>query len=71
MAIDNISIYKPVTVVSDAKQRVAYDLMLTIGTNTFTADKEDQKTREYWLKLYSQCYRATEGNYLESILKEE
>lgn len=71
MLNEPISISKPVTIISDAKQRVAYDLMLTIGGHCYDADKTEQKTREYWLKLYAQCHNATSGLSLKSILKED
>jgi len=53
--------------ISDSKQRVAYDLMLQISYN----EKDKPKDRAYWLTLYRQCYKAVSNSSLESILKEE
>lgn len=50
---------------TDSKQRVAYDLALHISSY----EKEATKDRKYWLSLYHQCYKATMGESLESILK--
>lgn len=69
MANESVSVSGPVNVVSDSKQRVAYDLMKTI--DLCSPLKTEQKTKDYWLKLYRQCYKATNGTPLESILKEE
>jgi hypothetical protein len=53
--------------ISDSKQRVAYDLMMQISYN----EKDKTTNRAYWLTLYRQCYKAANGGSLESILKEE
>ena len=73
MSDEQISISKPVKIVSDAKERVAYDLMMTIHVSCkdTVIEKEAQKTREYWLKLYAQCYNAASGHSLKSILKDD
>ena len=71
MANEQVSLSNPVTITSDAKQRVAYDLMQTIGTKWYDTDNKEPKTREYWLKLYTQCYKATIGSSLKSILKDD
>lgn len=55
----------------DSQQRVAFDLMLHISSATYETDKAAQKTKDYWLKLYRQCHKATTGHSSESILKEE
>jgi len=71
MSNETLSVSGPVSVVSDAKQRVAFDLMKHIGNACFDTDKASQKTKDYWLKLYRQCYKAANGGSLESIQKEE
>ena len=37
----------------DSPERIAFDLMLEISH--FESEKQVEKTREYWLKLYSEC----------------
>jgi hypothetical protein len=71
MANETVSVSGPISVKSDAKQRVAFDLMYHIGSQCYDSDKAAQKSKEYWLKLYRQCWKAANGNALESILKEE
>lgn len=63
---DSTSISSPVTIQPDAKQRVALDLMKIIANNEGGAAKDK---REYWLKLYRQCYMVTDGNSFEYTLK--
>jgi hypothetical protein len=63
-------ITSPVKIVSDSSSRVAFDLMVHIGLATYHTDQTEQKTKNYWLKLYRQCYKATTGYDQKSILKE-
>ena len=58
-----------VKVVSDTKERVAYDLMNRIASET--RDSSQMNDKKYWLSLYRQCYKAADGCALETILKEE
>jgi hypothetical protein len=67
MADSSVSISNPVSIESDSKQRVAYDLMIKIDW----ADQSKVKDRSYWLTLYRQCYKATSGHALKSILQED
>jgi hypothetical protein len=69
MANERVSLSGPVDVRHDSKASVAFDLMKQI--DSFSAIETTKKTKEYWLKLYRQCYKAAEGHSLESILKEE
>ncbi len=71
MPSETTSISGPVSVVSDAKQRVAFDLMKHIGYECNSADQELQRTKDYWLRLYRQCYKATSGMYIETVLKDK
>lgn len=71
MADQSINVTNPVKVVSDSSSRVAFEFMVHIGHKVFETDKESQKTKDYWLKLYRQCYKATAGHSSESILKDE
>ncbi len=67
---DRMSIEGPVKVQSmDASPaRVALELMKYLGGTDAT--EEETKKREYWLKLYRQCYKAANGYTLKSILEE-
>ena len=66
---DQISITSPVSVESDCKQRVAYDLLNKIAYHT--GDDAQKKDKKYWLTLYCQCHKAVSGVSLGGILKEE
>lgn len=54
-----------VAIQSDSKARVAYDMMIFIGENIESGDKSN---REYWLTLYTQCYKAANGQMLKYVL---
>ncbi|MEW6206664.1 MAG: hypothetical protein AB1516_15230 [Pseudomonadota bacterium] len=69
MANENVSVSGPVEIKTDSKARVALDLMKHI--DQYSELKTEQKTKDYWLKLFRQCYKAANGQSLESILKEE
>ena len=66
MADQDIRVRGPVQVADSSKERVAYDLMEKIGA---LEGAEERKTREYWLKLYSQCLMAVGGYPLEEVLR--
>lgn len=51
---------------SACPQRVAFDLMLQIAGDEKRPAEE--RTREYWLTLYVQCHKATNGQILERVL---
>ncbi len=65
---DNVNIDSPVQIQSASKQSVALDLMKKIATAEKHAESGDRK---YWLALYVQCLKATNGSELKYILKEE
>jgi len=69
MAKDNVSVSGPIDVVTDSKQRVAFDLMKLIDSHSPV--ELDRQSKDYWLTLYRQCYKAASGSSLESILREE
>lgn len=71
MPNETVKVSGPVSVISDARQRVAFDLMKHIGVQCYNADMRPQGTRDYWLKLYHQCFKATNGDPIEEILKNE
>jgi hypothetical protein len=66
MSGDNRSISGSVTVQQDAKERVAFDLMIHIASNESGRVKDP---RDYFLELYSQCHLAVRGATLETILR--
>ncbi len=68
MADQDRRISGPVTVVDHSVERVALDLAYQIAQDEGSSAKKD---RQYWLTLYRQCYKATRGNTLESILKQD
>ena len=69
---ETLNVSGPVKIVSDSTARVAYELMQDIANREYESIPDAQKkSREYWLTLYSQCWKAASGYSLESILKEE
>ena len=60
MATEDIRITQPVEIKSDATARVAFDLMDHISRREDGKEPE-KKTRDYWLNLYSQCWKAAQG----------
>jgi hypothetical protein len=64
MADSSVSVSGPVSVQSDSKARVAYDLMHRI----MSYEKDVERTRDYHLTLYRQCYKAVDGEILNYIL---
>ena len=48
-----------------SKESVAFELMSKIAPY----EKNEEKSRSYWLKLYSQCLMATNGYKVEDALK--
>ena len=68
MATEDIRLTSPVEVQNDAKARVAFDLMDHISRQEDGKDAE-KKTRDYWLTLYAQCYKAANGGALKYVLE--
>ncbi len=62
---EDMRITSPVSIQSDSKSRVAFDMMMFIGNDVEAGDKSE---REYWLTLYSQCYKAANGQMLKYVL---
>jgi hypothetical protein len=65
---EDIRVTNPVSIQSDAKSRVAFDMMQLIAN--YEASNE-RNSREYWLTLYSQCYKSTNGATLKRVLDRE
>lgn len=63
---ENVNVSGPVSIESHSKERVAYDLMMRVANS-----ESGNKDRTYWLTLYTQCYKATSGNSLASVLKQD
>ena len=60
MATEDIRVTQPVEIKSDATARVAFDLMDHISKRE-DGQESEKKTRDYWLNLYSQCWKAAHG----------
>ena len=69
MADQNMKVTSPINVVSDSKQRVAFDLALKIADHSGLSF--EQKDKKFWFTLYRQCHKAASGYELEQILKED
>jgi hypothetical protein len=67
---EDVKIKTPIEIKDTSKERVAFDLMEKIEYYD-ARSKGNKEDRKYWLTLYFQCLKATSGNSLESILKEE
>jgi hypothetical protein len=50
------------------KEYTALRMMELIANRT--GEPEEVKKKDYWLKLYRQCYKAVCGSNQESILEE-
>lgn len=70
MTTENVRIAQPVKIQSDATARVALDLMDLISRSEDGVNQA-QGTREYWLTLYAQCYRAARGDQLQHVLEKK
>lgn len=70
MASDSISVSGPIDIKSSSAESTAFELMKYIA-NWEGGNDNQQRTRAYWLTLYSQCYKATQGSQLAVILHEE
>lgn len=70
---EKMSIESPVKVDlgSNSAAAVAYDLMRFIGSGDDLKNKDQESRRQYFLTLYRQCWKATNGYGLESILQRD
>lgn len=57
--------------ITDCKERVAYDLMKSIAYNESGQSIQNHGSRDYILTLYRQCYKAVTGLTIESVLKKD
>lgn len=56
--------------ISDCKERVALDLAMKIALDS--GAQKTERTREWWLKLFSQCHKAVVWGWdHEAALKEK
>ncbi|WOE31966.1 MULTISPECIES: hypothetical protein [unclassified Acinetobacter] len=72
--VDKTEITRPIEIKDNSAERVAFDLMekISILENHTGENYLKPNTREYFLKLYKQCYRtvsSTNPNILD-ILKD-
>ncbi len=67
MADNSMRITGPVKIDQTSQEAVAFKLMDLISSR----ESVEVTDRKYWLTLYRQCYKATNGNSLESILKQD
>lgn len=65
---ESVSLSAPVKVQPGTDAAVAFELMKFLKSLGSPSDKNDV---HYWLTLYRQCYKATHGHQLESILRED
>lgn len=65
---DDVRVSGPISINSDSKSRVAFDLMIFIANSERDQPRQD---RDYWLKLYNQCYKSASGHSLASVLKRD
>ncbi|MEN8266497.1 hypothetical protein ABFP00_05740 [Acinetobacter baumannii] len=66
---DKVVLSGPLELKNNSEARVAYELMVLIANKeigfTMAQNKnvaEEQKSRNYWLKLYSKCLSVARGN---------
>ena len=65
---DDVRVTSPVAIQSESKSRVAFDLMKWIANYE---SAQDTANRDYWLKLYNQCYKAADGISLKYVLNRD
>lgn len=65
MSNESRSISGKVDVDTGSAERVALELMKIVSTSDGEPDRRD---RTYWLTLYRQCFSATRGHPMETIL---
>jgi hypothetical protein len=63
---EDTRITSPISIRSDARERVALDLMEKIAAYDNTKIKDDT----FWFRLYCRAYRATGGAALADVLKD-
>lgn len=69
MADETIKISGPIHIDSTTKEHVA--LKLAEKITGYESSDVFKKDRKYWLTLYRQCYKATNGAALSTILEEQ
>lgn len=68
---DSRTVSGRVEVDHDSRAAVAFRLTEKIGNEEFHSNSSVARDRKYWLTLYRQCWKAANGNNLESVLKQE
>lgn len=62
---DRVKVDGPVSVQSDSRASIAFELMKHIASHEASAEREN---RDYWLTLYTQCFKAANGTSLKYVL---
>ena len=65
MANDSVSISRPVKVVSDSPQRIAFELAQHIDAYE---PKETTRDKMYWLTLFAQCNYVANGGTAKNAI---
>lgn len=65
---DKVTVSGPIEMEHASVESVAFKLMSLIASQSST--HPETADRKYWLKLYSQCLKATKGYDLEQVLQE-
>jgi hypothetical protein len=66
---ESLNVSGPVEIESTSKEMVAFKLLERITHNENA--QQHTKDRKYWLTLYVQCLKATDGLSLDRVLKQE
>ena len=69
MTTESVQITRPVHVVSDGKERVAFELMQLISEQERQKASQMVRDRAYWLTLYEQALKLTSGILAADALK--
>lgn len=73
--VDKTEISKPIEIKDNSIERVAFDLMDKISKAENASNNgfftTEQKSRDYWLKLYNQCHKVVDhkGIDIEHLLQ--
>lgn len=67
---DDVRITSPVSVENNTKEQVALELAKHIARRASNEPEAEKRDRQYYLKLYAQCLKATSGNSLKYILED-
>ena len=73
--VDKTEISNPIEIKDNSVERVAFDLMQKIGGAEMQNGRfsNEQRSRDYWLKLYNQCHRTvySQNANIKAILEDD